>query len=92
MAFPETRYGPLPSGKWERRKDLERGGIIGWWEHTGSMSIITLTKGIAHIAHKGAALSVYTPEELYSSNPNTIGKMVAKRIGIADVSDSQAFD
>ena len=76
---------------WKRLKTMESGTIIGWWEHP-SGSIITLTKGVAHIVHKGAVLSVYTPEEAYGTNVATIGKMVARRIGVADAADSQAFD
>jgi len=74
---------------WKRLKQMETGIIRGWFEHP-SGSIITLTKGVAHLAHKGAAISVYTPEEAYGSNPATIAKMVAKRIGLAE--DSEVFD
>jgi hypothetical protein len=76
---------------WRRIKEMEKGGIIGHWEHPSS-SMITLTKGLAHVVHKGMAICVVTPEEAYSSNPITIGKMVAKRIGVADAADSIAFD
>jgi single-stranded DNA-specific DHH superfamily exonuclease len=88
----QSRYGPTPTGSWKRLKAHEKNGIIGHWEHDGSMSMITLTKGLAHIVHRGSYIVVYTPEEAYGSNPNTIGKLVAKRIGLAEAEDSQAFD
>jgi hypothetical protein len=76
---------------WKRVKELEKGGIIGHWEHDNPPSMITLTKGVAHIVHRGVAASVLTPEDAYSSNPNTIGKMVAKRLGLIDAA-TEAFD
>ena len=77
---------------WKRVKEAEKGVILGHWENDSPPSMITLTKGIAHIVHRGAAIAVLTPEDAYSSNVATIGKMVAKRIGIADATDSVAFD
>ena len=76
---------------WKRVKEAESPVIIGHWEHP-SGSLITLTKGVAHIVHKGKVVAVYTKEEAYGTNPNTIAKMVTRRIGLADSEDSTVFD
>jgi hypothetical protein len=75
---------------WKRVKEVEKNGVIGHWEHTNG-SMITLTKGVAHVVHRGVAAQVQTPEDTYGSNPNTIGKMVAKRLGLIDA-EMKAFD
>lgn len=76
---------------WKRFKEMEKNGILGWWEHEENTSMITLTKGHAHIVHKGMAATVLTPESDFSSNPNTIGRLVAKRLGLIDAA-TEAFD
>ena len=50
---------------WKRFKEMEKNGILGWWEHEENTSMITLTKGHAHIVHKGMAATVLTPEERF---------------------------
>jgi hypothetical protein len=68
---------------WKEVKEVKGSGILGHWEsEEGSM--ITITKGIAHIVHKGRAIAAFTPEEMYSDNPATIAKMIAKKLNPTD--------
>jgi hypothetical protein len=66
---------------WKRIKEVERGAILGHWENDETDSMITITKGIAHVVHAGKAVAFFTPEETYSDNVETIGRMIAKRLG-----------
>ena len=64
---------------WKEVKEVKGSDILGHWEsEEGSM--ITITKGIAHIVHKGRAMAFFTPKEMYSDDPATIAKMVAKKL------------
>lgn len=76
---------------WKRIKKVEDSKILGHWENDNPPSMITLTKGHAHIVHRGVAATVLTPEDDFSSNPNTVGKLVAKRLGLIDAV-TEAFD
>lgn len=66
-----------PKRAWTRKKNMEIAPIIGWYED-GYSSIITLTKGLAHIVHKGQALTVFTPAESFSEKPDTIAEKVER--------------
>jgi hypothetical protein len=59
---------------------METGLVIGHWEDDDTGSMITLTKGKAHIVHRGRAGVLETPEGDYSDNPGTIGRMIAKKL------------
>lgn len=67
---------------WKRVKSVETGGVIGHWEDDETCSMITLTKGVAHVVHGGQAVAFFTPADLYSDDPGTIGKLVAKRLKV----------
>jgi hypothetical protein len=65
---------------WKRLKEEENTVILGHWENDETCSMITLTKGLAHIVHDGRAGVLATPEETYSDNVETIGRMIAKML------------
>ena len=65
---------------WKRIKAAEGGGVLGHWEDNETCSMITLTKGVAHIVHRGQAKAFYTPAELYSDKVETIGKTIARKL------------
>jgi hypothetical protein len=77
---------------WKRIKEIESGIILGQWENTNPPSMITITKGLAHIVHKGVAMAFPTPEEMYSSNPSTVAKMIAKQMNLLDATQSEAWN
>ncbi len=58
---------------------MKKEGILGHWE-TEEGSMITITKGMAHVVHKGRALAIQMPEGTYPEDPAVMAKMLAKRL------------
>lgn len=63
---------------WNRLKSKEGGEILGWFEN--GESIITLTKGLAHIVHRGKAFVVKTDAEVFSVKPDTIAEKLQRML------------
>jgi len=64
---------------WKEVKEMKKEGILGHWE-TEEGSMITITKGMAHVVHKGRALAIQMPEGTYLEDPAVMAKMLAKRL------------
>jgi hypothetical protein len=64
---------------WKEVKEMKKEGILGHWE-TEEGSMITITKGMAHVVHKGRALAIQMPEGTYPEDPAVMAKMLAKRL------------
>jgi len=64
---------------WKEVKEVKRGDILGHWE-TEEGSMITITKGMAHIVHKGRAMAIQMPEGTYPEDPAIMAKMLSKRL------------
>jgi hypothetical protein len=57
--------------RWQRIRSAETEGVIGHFEGSGG-SMVTLTRGVAHIVHKGQVFMWSTPEEQFSTKAETI--------------------
>lgn len=64
---------------WKEVLGQKRGEILSHWEsEEGSM--LTITKGFAHIVHQGMSVAYHIPEELASTDSATIAKTVIRML------------
>ena len=58
---------------------MEKAPIVGWFEDDLG-NIITLLKGEAFLTFGKKVVTFKTPEDVYSSNPVVIAKMIASHL------------
>jgi hypothetical protein len=64
---------------YKRIEKMEGGEILGWWEAPDG-SIITITKGVAHVVYRRQTVAFLIPEEIYGERPEMAAKKIAARL------------